>query len=374
MPYRLMTVFVVLALSGSSALAAAVTIDHAPVGCVVAGKYPRFEARFSPADSVAKASVFFQTPGTTHWYAVTMRSEGPVFHGVLPKPKRDLETFRYYIEATDSRAGTTRTPDQTARIVGSGMECEGRMVAGSLGSAAVTLQVPAGAPAIPGGFASTGVTATAAGATTGAAVAAGATAGAAVAGAAAGGGGVSTALVVGAVGAAAAGGAVIVANKVGGSGGSAQTYNGQISGEYTWTNICPTPQGGTSTCQKSYAMTGTATATVSEGSRGSSRLRITGTMAEVRVVGGCSPGGSIGLDRGCDLSGPASGLTCRSENSGTNGNGSQTFVTEFSGALSGGAVTGNVTFTDISTSGFSSPTFSGTCAASASARFPLNLR
>jgi hypothetical protein len=256
------------------------------------------------------------------------------------------------------------------------MECEGRMMAGSLGSAAVTLQVPAGAPAIPGGFASTGVTATAAGATTGAAVAAGAT-GAAVAGAAAGGGGVSTALVVGAVGVAAAGGAVIVANKVGGSdgsGGSGQTYSGPVSGEYTWTNVCPTPTGGTSSCQKSYAMTGTATVTLSEGSGGPSRLQITGTMAEVRVVGGCSPGGSIGLGRGCDLSGPTSALTCRSENNGPTNNGTQNFVTEFSGGLSGGAVTGNVTFTDISTSGFSSPTFSGTCAASASARFPLNLR
>jgi len=121
-------------------------------------------------------------------------------------------------------------------------------------------------------------------------------------------------------------------------------------------------------------MAGTATATVAD-SGGSGRLRITGTMTEVRVTGGCTPGGSIGQDRGCDLSGPASGLTCRSEDRGSgNSNGSQTFVTEFSGALSGGAVTGNVTFTDVSTSGFTSPTFSGNCAASASARFPLNLR
>ncbi|HUG53905.1 MAG TPA: hypothetical protein VMR21_09895 [Vicinamibacteria bacterium] len=366
MLHRWATVLVALTLSVSPAVAATVTIDHPAVGCAVAEKYPQFQARFSPADNLAKARILFQPQGTTQWYAVAMHSEGPVFHGVLPKPKKDLETFRYYIEAIDTAAGTTRTPDQTARIVGTAMECEGGMMAGSLGTAAVALEVPAGAPAIPAGFASTGVTVTAAGAAAGAAVAAGA---------AAGGGGLSTAVVIGAVGAAAAGGAVIVANKVGGSDGSGQTYSGQVSGEYTWTNVCPTPVGGTSSCQKRYAISATATAMLTEDSGGSSRLRITGTMAEVGVVGGCDPGGSIGLDRGCDLNGSPSGLTCRSEDSGINSNGSQTFVTEFSGGLSGGAITGNVTFTDISTSGFSTPGgFSGTCTASASARFPLDLR
>ncbi|HUG55225.1 MAG TPA: hypothetical protein VMR21_16580 [Vicinamibacteria bacterium] len=350
------TTLVLVALASSLSAAETLTIEHPPVGCVVAGKYPQLQARFTPAPALAKARVLFQPPGTTHWYAVTMSAEGSGFLGVLPRPSKDLERFRYYIEGTDTSAGTARTADHTARVVGSAMECEGQMVAGTLGSATVALQVPAGAPAIPAGFASSGVTVAAAGAVAGVA-----------AGTAATGGGVSTALVIGAVGA--AGGAVVIAKNAG-SGGSERTYSGSFNGEYTSTNVCPRPAGGTSSCERVFTVSGNATVTLVEESGGTVRdasgLQLTGTLAEIRTQ--CIPGGSNPFSRTCTLSGPPSALACRAEQTG--GDGSRTDVFEFAGALGGGALTGNVTLTESGRSQIPS----GTCTSTASGRFPLTLR
>ncbi len=191
------------------ASAQTLSIDHQAVGCAVAEKFPRLEARFAPADTVAVARVLFQPENAQQWYAVAMKAEGSAFSGVLPKPKKSLKAFKYYIEVTDKALGTNRTADYTANVVGGSAECKGKLMAGALGSAAVLLQVPAGAAALPAGFASTGVVA----AGSGSAVAA---AGAAAGG---GGGGLGTGAVVGIVAGvgAVAGGVAVAAGKSGDS-------------------------------------------------------------------------------------------------------------------------------------------------------------
>jgi hypothetical protein len=344
----------VVVLFASVASAEPLTIEHSTVGCVVAEKYPRFAARFTPPEAVAKARVLFQPKDAAHWYAVAMRPEGAAFHGILPKPKKSLEAFRYYIEVTDKAASTSRTPDQTATVVGTAAECQGKMVAGALGSASVALEVPAGAPAVPAGFASGGV-----------AVAAGAAA--AAAGASAGGGFPTTAVLIGAAGAAAAGGAVVVAK---GGEPSKTTYSGAFNGEYTQGSLCTSGGGGGGTCTRVFASSGTASVTLEEESNGSvkdvSGLRLTGTFTEIRFTGGCVAVGNMPFERFCKLSGSASALTCRSQNEG----GPITNVFEFSGALSGGAITGNVT---LSESGrLQSP--GGLCTIEGSGGFPVSLR
>ena len=55
MSRRLLAGLGVLVLTSSSLLAQTLTIDHQPVGCAVAEKFPRLEARFAPADTVATA-------------------------------------------------------------------------------------------------------------------------------------------------------------------------------------------------------------------------------------------------------------------------------------------------------------------------------
>jgi len=163
-------------------------IDHEPVSCAVAEKFPRLVAQFRPEDAMARASVVFQGANTGEWYSVAMRREGSFYSAVLPKPKASLRAFTYYIEVTDTTLAVNRTPDYTTTVVSASTSCQGKLTAGALGSASVLLHSPAGGAALPAGFASTGVTmaGAAAGSSTGAA-------------ATAGGGGLSSGVVVGVV-------------------------------------------------------------------------------------------------------------------------------------------------------------------------------
>lgn len=179
------------------------SIEHQPVGCAAAEKFPRLEARFTPADAIAKARVLFQGANIEEWYAVVMKPEGEVYSGILPKPKKTLNEFRYYIEVTSTTLETSRTADYTTSVVGSASECKNRIMAGAVTSASVVLLGPAGGAVVPAGFASVGVVAgSAAGTATGAT-------------SAGGGGGLSTGAMVG-IGAGVAGAAGIAAAAKGG--------------------------------------------------------------------------------------------------------------------------------------------------------------
>jgi hypothetical protein len=188
-----------------SAAAEAPAISHAGVGCVVAEKFPRLEARIAPADAVARAVVHFRTDPARPWYAVAMKAEGEAFSGVLPKPKGSLKAFQYYIDVTDRAFATSRTPEYTTTVVTGPGACKGKMMAGAMGSASILLEVPAGASLVPAGFGSAGVAAAGSG-----------TAAASAAGAAGGGGaGIGTvAAIVG--GGAAVAGAVVAVKAAGG--------------------------------------------------------------------------------------------------------------------------------------------------------------
>ena len=178
--------------------ASAASIEHKGVGCVEAEKFPRFEARFTPPEAVGRARVFFRSEGAPAWYAVSMAREGDVFAASLPKAKKSLRGFQYYIEVADTALGTSRTQEYSAKVTPEASGCAKDMMALSSAAATVLLEVPAGAPLVPLGFSGVGVTlsGTAAGAT-----------GAAAAGS--GGGGLSTGVIVAGAGAVAAGGAVV---------------------------------------------------------------------------------------------------------------------------------------------------------------------
>jgi hypothetical protein len=199
------TLLVIAVTVAGSAAAEAPAISHAGVGCVVAEKFPRLEARIAPADAVARAVVHFRTDPARPWYAVAMKAEGEAFSGVLPKPKGSLKAFQYYIDVTDRAFATSRTPEYTTTVVTGPGACKGKMMAGAMGSASILLEVPAGASLVPAGFGSAGVAAAGSG-----------TAAASAAGAAGGGGaGIGTvAAIVG--GGAAVAGAVVAAKAAGG--------------------------------------------------------------------------------------------------------------------------------------------------------------
>lgn len=186
--------------------APAFAISHQAVDCVVAGKFPRLEARFPENAAVASAKVYFQG-ASQEWYAVTMKAEGVVFAGILPSPKKDLKQFHYYIEATSRTMETARTEDRSARVVAAPGECRGVLSAVAVSAAKIVVQGPAGAAVAPSGFANAGL--------------------------AAAGGGISGTTV--AVGAAVVGGGALAATQLaGGEGGDgSEEYAGPVSGELT---------------------------------------------------------------------------------------------------------------------------------------------
>jgi hypothetical protein len=336
---------------------------------VVAGKFPTLQARFLPGDAVAKARVFFATANAKRWYAVAMTPDGAAFSGVLPKPKKSLKDYRYYIEVTDKSLATSRTAEYTTSVIDGPGACKGKTMGGGLASAAVTLEVPAGAPAVPAGFSSSGLTAAG---VAGAAVATGA----AVAGAAAG-GGISTGVIVAVAGVAAAGAGVAVAvgaAKGGGDSGPARkAYTGTFS--HPWQRSqTTTSSSGSSTCLFDNVLSGSLTITIDQ-SGGSTNAQVEITIGETetgRTAGRLCTGGTPGP--------PAGGTYPVAVNGGSltfkvpNNNGSSFAVPyDFDGVLSSGVIMGKMAFTAIGTSPGSGG-FGNIVTQSGSTEIPVSLR
>ena len=137
-------------------------IDHAPVGCVVAEEHPLFEARLDPADEVREGRLHFRPAGGRHWYSVVMEGRGQAFTAILPKPSRTLQSLDYYLEVTAKNLVSSRTKEYSPRVAAGLAACRDRKVAGTLGSAILAVAGPAGAPGaplVPAGFLTSGVTA-----------------------------------------------------------------------------------------------------------------------------------------------------------------------------------------------------------------------
>jgi hypothetical protein len=334
---RLLSGLVVSVVVAAPAAAEGPAIEHQPLACVVAGRFPKLEARFAPANAVARARVQFQAEGTRHWYGVAMAPAGPGFAAVLPRPKKSLKSYRYYIEVTDTALGTSRTAEYKTTVGAGATACSDVQAAQGLASAAVNLEVPAGAPAAPGGFSTSGVIAVSAGAA-GAMVAAGATTAAAAAG-----GGISTAvLVVGGVAVAGAGAAVVATRA--GEGGGTTAYEGSFNGQSTWVTAYTDGEYG---CTRTDAIAGTVTIVLhqADGSvSGTVDTDGTNSMISSDCQGG-SP--SVPLSWGAQLNGTAGRFTGRNQSEQTSTGAavvSSTASIEFAGALSGGAITGTLTF------------------------------
>jgi hypothetical protein len=168
-------------LSPSVVRAEGVAIDHRPVGCIVAGKYPRLSACLAPRSSVARARVYFRVADAPpDWYYVEMAAESPCHEGILPRPKKELvgRRIQYYMDAFDRSFTESRTPEREALVVANESDCHSKLpVAPLLNSATVAVF-----PGLPAGFAGGA-----------AGLGAGATAALAVGGAAVVGGGVAVA-------------------------------------------------------------------------------------------------------------------------------------------------------------------------------------
>jgi hypothetical protein len=227
---RVLPVACVLALAAPLSAEGPV-IEHSPVACMAAERFPELEATFADTDAVSRARVQFRGEDGP-WYFVQMKRKGAVFTGILPKPKSSLKKIHYYIDATDRQFRENRTPEYAADVVPQAGLCADKKMMAGLATAPASLIVggPSGAAAVPVGFSSSGV------------VAAPAATAATASGGAAGGGGIGTAGVVGIV----AGGAAIagVAVAVAGGGSDAATTTTvpvAVTPTTTTTTLAPVP-------------------------------------------------------------------------------------------------------------------------------------
>jgi hypothetical protein len=103
-------------------------IEHKALACVVAGRHPQVSACFQPADQVGRARVTFRAAGTDPWFAVDMAGSGCAA-ALLPKPKREIPSFQYFVEVIDrsftARQEPASAPDRShqPRVVKSEGEC-----------------------------------------------------------------------------------------------------------------------------------------------------------------------------------------------------------------------------------------------------------
>jgi uncharacterized repeat protein (TIGR02543 family) len=105
-------------------------IDHSEIKCLVAGKYRKMPAKFSPVE-VAQPRVYFRPEGVPSWYYVEMKPEDPLGHvGVLPKPTKKLvkKHIEYYVEAASKDFDTGRTPEYAPVVVAKDSECDRELV------------------------------------------------------------------------------------------------------------------------------------------------------------------------------------------------------------------------------------------------------
>jgi hypothetical protein len=129
-------------------------IAHQDVGCVVAGEFPKLEACFTPAESVGKAQVQFRADEKGPWYYVDMKANGDVKDNggcrsaALPKPKKGIGTFHYFIEVVDRSFTAVQKPDAAPsqsyapRVVANKRECgQGMMMATSTPTGTIVMGV-----------------------------------------------------------------------------------------------------------------------------------------------------------------------------------------------------------------------------------------
>jgi hypothetical protein len=133
-------------------------VRHDPVSCLVAGAYPRIEARIIPPEQVLLARVLFRVPGTKDYYSITMEKSGERFWAHLPRPRPGGAPVQYVVEGLDLAERVARSEERTAQVVAAGAACAGGAIAPTDSSATLWVEAPPGHHELPAGFADDGVT------------------------------------------------------------------------------------------------------------------------------------------------------------------------------------------------------------------------
>jgi hypothetical protein len=134
-------------------------ITHQPVGCLLAGEFPRIDAGIEPGSSVAQSRVYFRSALASTFYFVPMTPAEEAFTGKLPRPKVEASPIVYYIGAAAAGGVEVKTAQYSAMVVNDKAECpDGKLLAAIGGPGAVQVYSAAtGAAVSPAGFAVRGL-------------------------------------------------------------------------------------------------------------------------------------------------------------------------------------------------------------------------
>lgn len=113
-------------------------IRHAPVGCLVQGRFAEIDAEIAPASDVAEARVYFSSgasPGGGEYWTLMSRV-GERFVARLPKPRLEAGWVDYRIEARRADGRLASTDHLRAVVASAESTCpEGSRIARQAGSA-----------------------------------------------------------------------------------------------------------------------------------------------------------------------------------------------------------------------------------------------
>lgn len=162
-------------------------INVAPVDCLVAGEHPIIDADIQPAASVARARLYFRSALSDDWFygeAIHLTPEaqpaealgrggpreqppapegppippGGVFRMWMPKPTVAASPITFYVQATTTEFGESRSAEIQAKVVESESDCEGKVAPFGVPPEGLTFfSAATGAVAVPAGFAAGGL-------------------------------------------------------------------------------------------------------------------------------------------------------------------------------------------------------------------------
>lgn len=94
------------------------TVNHDPLGCLLADSFSQVEAQVLPADRPVQVRVVFRTPPANESLYVDMApvTDG-VYRGTLPKFTAANSPVTYWIEASAADGGKARTAEVSASVV-----------------------------------------------------------------------------------------------------------------------------------------------------------------------------------------------------------------------------------------------------------------
>ena len=135
---------------------APLSIQHEPLACLDAGKFPFVEAQVDATTEIQSARVYFKAHEAFEWYYVEMEASEPsAYQAALPMPLPETKQVDYYAMVLGSNLETAQTVEYTIDVTEEGCDLPAAPLT-LMGSIVLRATVASQTP-IPAGFSAQGV-------------------------------------------------------------------------------------------------------------------------------------------------------------------------------------------------------------------------